>query len=690
MADAWLNISSWNIHSYCGWSWDYGESNLENALDGIYYWAHQLQHTHWFILDLGDVYTVKYLRGRSNALTGDPTDVDVYVSNLTSFNWFLVATAISLWQDRTYWVEWNCSDRHGRYVKVEILETEDYPWNWLYWGGAWPSGPFFPIFDVYGCLYEVSIYLGGQASCAASVGDAELNGIAVSLSSETGGMLDPESEVTGLAIHLSSETGSILGTTSVLGDQFCYLKGEINITSSVVASGIGLGVSVPLHGSTAGVSSASGTLEFAPFTELVAGIVSSGTSALGVLTDASVRLSGTITCRSTVEGELTTPTRLAGIITIGSTVKGKLTVPTIHYLNGLISIHSSVNGVIAGITKYHWGIITAQSSVNGEITITYTGVVPVYLGGTITISSTTNGTMAGVLRSLAAVVSITSSTSGSLTRTRGFVGTVTCSSSCTSNLTTRTSIVGTVTSSVAIGGMLKVTRRLIGTIAVESTASGKLEVENIFFLDGEITVSGTTNGSLKITKKLCSLVSSESVLSGLLVITQKLVSIPITIQSSVAGSMERGKGLTGTIAVTLTSTACLSLEKKVTGDVISTSTVSGNLIRAGEFSGSVAVYSTVDGLLVIGRKLVGTVAIISTVGGNLRYSVPHFVIATVTISPVLVCTVVISSTLEGDANNQPVLAHAVRASPVFTFETDNSPIFEHSTRINDELKLLTV
>jgi len=132
----------------------------------------------------------------------------------------------------------------------------------------------------------------------------------------------------------------------------------------------------------------------------------------------------------------------------------------------------------------------------------------------------------------------------------------------------------------------------------------------------------------------------------------------------------------------------MSLGKRLTGEISVTSTVSGEF--RGALQGALAVYSTVGGLLKIEKKFVGVVTVVSTTRGALSYHVPRFVIADATISPVLVCTLVVSSSLESAGNNQPVLAHAVRASPVFTFTTDSLPIFEHSTRVNEELKLLTV
>jgi len=697
MANTWLDISSWNLYSYCGYTPpgppNYHPSTLEEALDAKGLWQHEVDHVHRFYIDLGDVYTIKWLRGRSNAPYYNPWYVDVYVSNYDSFGgWYKVASNINNWRFVS-WGEVNCTDRSGRYILVEVTQTQ---WadgwpniDYLDWGIWYGGSNYDTIFDAYGCLYEVPVYLGGQAICTSSTGAAELNGIAKHLSSSTGGMLDPSSVVNGITKHLSSSTGGMLTSVSTLNDQFCYLKGEITITSTVTATGIGLGVSVTIHGSTIGISDASGVLEFMPFTELVAGIVGSGTSALGVLTDASVRLAGTIAIESTTTGELSTPEHLVGLIAVKSTVSGELSIP--ERLSGSITISSTVEGQLAGITRYHAGVIGIQSLVGGEIDVEYTGPIPIYLTGVIACQGTTSGTLAGFIREYAGVVAITSTVGGLLSPSRKLTGTITAGSSCAGNLTTRTLITGTVTSTCLASGTLKTTRKLIGSISPISVVSGILEIEHQIYLAGEVTISSTAASSLlKIVRKLISTISAESTCSGLMATMQSLVSVPIAIQSTTSGLLERGRNLTSTVTAESTLTALLSAEKTIAGLITISSTLAGNLIVAGEFRVTVAAYSTVGGVLKVGKRFTGTVTVITTVDGNLRYRVPRFVIADVLVLPVLICTISVSSSLESTKSNQPVLAHAVRASPVFTYNVENQPIFEHSTRVNDKLKLLTV
>lgn len=138
----WLGIDSDNLDSYC----DHTSLHvLTDALDGIGQWLHYVDHTHWFIIDLGAIYTVTKVRGRSDS-GADPINVNIYVSN-DKENWgSAVATAISTWQDTATWQEVNTSEKDGRYVKVEIIGTEHGTPGNLNFGRTAP----FTIFDVYG------------------------------------------------------------------------------------------------------------------------------------------------------------------------------------------------------------------------------------------------------------------------------------------------------------------------------------------------------------------------------------------------------------------------------------------------------------------------------------------------------------------------------------------------------------
>jgi len=145
-SDDWLGISSSEHDSCCGNCVGEGPT-LENALDGTFYWQHDETETHWFILDLGQTYTIKKVRGRSLTLE-DPTSVNIYVSDSKTSWGTAVATGINTWQDIPIWQEVDTTDKNGRYVKVEIETTEETRNSYIQFGGEPPG--YFTIFDVYG------------------------------------------------------------------------------------------------------------------------------------------------------------------------------------------------------------------------------------------------------------------------------------------------------------------------------------------------------------------------------------------------------------------------------------------------------------------------------------------------------------------------------------------------------------
>jgi PKD repeat protein len=143
-SDNWLGITGSNRDSECGY--DHSSVSFAVALNGTGMWGHGMRETHWGIIDLGQTYIVKKVRGRSNFID-DPVDVNVYVSdNKTSWG-TAVATNISTWQDTSSWVEVDSMDKEGRYVKIEIIDTESLGGpQFLTFGDD--MSPF-KIFDVY-------------------------------------------------------------------------------------------------------------------------------------------------------------------------------------------------------------------------------------------------------------------------------------------------------------------------------------------------------------------------------------------------------------------------------------------------------------------------------------------------------------------------------------------------------------
>ena len=135
----WFGVSGTNLSSYCGQE---DGTSLSNALSGSARWYHSTNHTHYFILDMGVSHTWTKFRSRSNQ-TDDPTKVSIYVSE-TNGDWgAAVAVDISTWQDSAAWVEYDSTDKIGRWIKVEITETEAFPA-----GGTLNYGNG-PIFDAY-------------------------------------------------------------------------------------------------------------------------------------------------------------------------------------------------------------------------------------------------------------------------------------------------------------------------------------------------------------------------------------------------------------------------------------------------------------------------------------------------------------------------------------------------------------
>lgn len=142
MAPDWLGITSSNIDSDCGCG-ETGET-LADCIDGLADWDCNTPHCHWFILDLGQSYTITKVRGRSHG-GRDPTNLDIWVSD-DKENWGdPVAEDITTWQDTTEWQEVETTEKEGRYVKVQINSCET-SLNYFEWNGTTPQ----TMIDVYG------------------------------------------------------------------------------------------------------------------------------------------------------------------------------------------------------------------------------------------------------------------------------------------------------------------------------------------------------------------------------------------------------------------------------------------------------------------------------------------------------------------------------------------------------------
>jgi len=170
MADAWLGISSANYDSDCGST---AAHTLSEALDGTDYWGHYTTEAHWFIIDLGAVYTLKSFRSRS-LLTADPTDVDIFISTDKATWGAAVASGITTWQDSDAWVEIDSTDKDGRYIKVVVNDTESVN-DWIAWGASTP----FTILDAYGDVAGAPAGWANNLSGVANAAIGKVNGVAI-------------------------------------------------------------------------------------------------------------------------------------------------------------------------------------------------------------------------------------------------------------------------------------------------------------------------------------------------------------------------------------------------------------------------------------------------------------------------------------------------------------------------------
>lgn len=158
MAFEWLNISSSNIHSYCGHSYGY---ELGPALNGNNIWMHNLNHTHWFVLDLGGRYNITRVRGRSDDLW-DPTNVAIYVfESIAASSGDAVTPSIVTWQNTDTWQIIETTPKEGRFLRVVILDTEDSEQILGFGSSADWGAPPFEIFNVYGERVPTNIYFIG-------------------------------------------------------------------------------------------------------------------------------------------------------------------------------------------------------------------------------------------------------------------------------------------------------------------------------------------------------------------------------------------------------------------------------------------------------------------------------------------------------------------------------------------------
>ena len=140
---------------------------LTEAFDATDYW--DASTGDYFIIDLGFNYTVEKFKGRS-LRTVDPIDVSIWVSKDNSTWGSAVVSNISTWQDTSDWVNVDCTDKIGRYIKVFVNNSET-PTD-LYWGYYEGFDDGDGIFDVYVSPVAIISNLNGDGDDISSVTNA--------------------------------------------------------------------------------------------------------------------------------------------------------------------------------------------------------------------------------------------------------------------------------------------------------------------------------------------------------------------------------------------------------------------------------------------------------------------------------------------------------------------------------------
>jgi len=200
---AWLGIDSTYLLAggagvgYCG---EEAGAELSSALDGTKEWEHETDHVHWFILDLGDHYSVEAVRGRSDTNI-DPVNVEIYISGNTT-DWTSIAT-LNTWQDTTEWVVEATIVKKGRYIKVEIQTTQDLSTSYIGFG----SSTLFQIFDVCATLDSSSSSRSSSSSLSSSSNSSS------SLSSSLSSVSSSSSSLSSSSSNSSSNSSSSSSTS---------------------------------------------------------------------------------------------------------------------------------------------------------------------------------------------------------------------------------------------------------------------------------------------------------------------------------------------------------------------------------------------------------------------------------------------------------------------------------------------
>lgn len=127
----WIEPDSSNHFSDCGTT----INTWEDMLDGIDFIAHLVTETHFVVLDMGSSLDISRVGLRGNTAGGQnaPTAINIYVSDDTGDWGTAVATGIdpSGFFDDVSWLDTITTRKDGRYVKIEITDTQS---GVLAWG----------------------------------------------------------------------------------------------------------------------------------------------------------------------------------------------------------------------------------------------------------------------------------------------------------------------------------------------------------------------------------------------------------------------------------------------------------------------------------------------------------------------------------------------------------------------------
>ena len=160
------SIGNWlNIEGRAVITASHEKSSLQQAINGTNAWNILGQTPpYYFVLDLKETRTITKLRARS-ITTSDPTDVNIYIDNDNPPT-TLIEQNISDWQDNASWQIVDITNTEGRYIKVEVIDTES-ALDWLVWGKPDPEITIFDVNATGGPIYykpAITINFAGNHS----------------------------------------------------------------------------------------------------------------------------------------------------------------------------------------------------------------------------------------------------------------------------------------------------------------------------------------------------------------------------------------------------------------------------------------------------------------------------------------------------------------------------------------------